>query len=92
MEMEGIATSATHYYVGLIHATKLTSTLLIISCCMVTDSTGYLPAALSADNITGKRKENKRNENKINENKINENKINEDKDSNDEKENEYEGY
>jgi hypothetical protein len=30
----------------------LTSTLLMISCCMVTDSTGYLPAALSAESIT----------------------------------------
>ena len=54
---------------------------------MVTDSTGYLPAALSADNITVKRKENK-----INENNINENKIIEEKDSNEEKGNENEGY
>ena len=30
----------------------LTSTLLMISCCMVTDSTGYLPAAFSAESIT----------------------------------------
>ena len=32
----------------------LTSTLLMMSCCMVTDSTGYFPAALSAESITKK--------------------------------------
>lgn len=31
---------------------SLTSTLFMISCCMVTDSTGYFPAALSAESIT----------------------------------------
>ena len=40
----------------------LTSTLLIMSCCMVTDSTGYLPAALSAESIT-KEKERQTREN-----------------------------
>ena len=43
----------------------LTSTLLMISCCMVTDSTGYLPAALSAESITvreGGRKEGRKGE------------------------------
>ena len=32
--------------------TSSSSTLLMISCCMVTDSMGYLPAADSADSIT----------------------------------------
>ena len=47
------------YFLQLI---ALTSTLLIMSCCIVTDSTGYLPAALSADNITdGDRAEREKN-------------------------------
>ena len=33
-------------------AVCLTSTLFMMSCCMVTDSTGYLPAALSAESMT----------------------------------------